>query len=280
MFNKSFLSLFLAVAFFLTFSSIAFADYPYRFDDRLSVVQNEYAKNDANPGAGSFGMLIDALDNAGLIGILRNLVPEFEKMVETLQGLFHAMQKERHAEDLNKILGHFRDNWPVAINRMKKLKGSSSEVDLAGFMAFMEAYKTLLDDSISADHSLGDSDVVKFMSQLTHLFNALESAYGSFYMGFKALNIPIKIDWNIFQTTNKLIQMIPEELIDAKFMSELLQAPSEVFHSLAKTIEDVNEQIRDSPIGQYVPLVLQVVENLVKNWVAQQEYHINRDAEL
>jgi len=223
-----------------------------------------------------FGELMDSLENIGLKRILENLLPEFRSMVDKLQGLFHSLQKDRHVGDLNRIVGHFRDNWPRAIKLVRKEKGSGSEVDLAGFMAFMETYKKLLDESINADSNLENSDVVKFMDQLTHLFNALEAAYGNFYMAFKAFKIPIIITWDIFQATNKIVQMIPKELIDTQFFNELLQTPNLIFRELASTINTFNEEIRKSPIGHMVPIGLQVVESMVKNWVAQQEHEINR----
>jgi hypothetical protein len=278
--KNSYLSVIFAVAFFFAFSSMAFADDAVRFGnaygDRLAV-QNEYLnKNSGSP----LTSLIQALKNVGVWNIIINLAPEFEQMASTADGLFHTFQKEKHAEDINIILGHFRDNWPIAINRMKKLKGSSAEVDINNFIEFMRTYQDLLDQSIHRDSQLEDSDIVKFMGQLTHLFNALESAYGNLYLTFKTLNLPIKIDWNIFQMSNKIVQMIPKELINTEFLKDIMQAPNAIFNELAQSIESLNDQIYDSPVGQYVPILLQVVENFVKNYVDQQNHRINREIEL
>jgi len=286
--KKSFLSLFFAVAFFLAISSIALADDPVRFgsdqfdrfaanhyDDRLAKTA-QYDDRLEKTADTPINNLIGSLQNLGVWNIITNLAPEVKQMAETAEGLFHTLSKKQHYQDLAIIVGHFRDNWPLAINRMKKLKGASSEVDLSSFVEFMRAYQDLLDQSIHRDKQLEDSDVVKFMGQLTHLFNALEAAYGNLYFAFKTLKLPIKIDWNIFQMTNMLMQKIPQSFINVDFIQELVQAPNAFFSEMAQLVESLNEKLYESPVGQFMPIILQQVETFVQTWVDQREHDANR----
>lgn len=275
--KKSFLTLFFAVAFFLAISSIALADNPVRLNDQFDRFDTaQYDDRLTKSSDTPIGNLIGSLQNLGVWNIITNLAPEVKQMADTAEGLFHTLSKKQHYQDLAVIVGHFRDSWPLAINRMKKLKGASSEVDLNSFVEFMRTYQDLLDQSIHRDKQLEDSDVVKFMGQLTHLFHAVEAAYGNLYFAFKTLKLPIKIDWNIFQMTNSLIQKIPQSFINVDVIQELVQAPNAFFTEMAGVIEVLNEKLYESPVGQFMPIILQQVEVFVQNFVAQREHEENK----
>jgi len=262
--HKSSLLLPLVLAFLMALCSMASADY---MQDRFTVQNSAYATKDVSGG------LIDVLDRTGVLPIIKNLVPEIHDLLEKAEHLFHFMEKDRHAHDLNKILGHIRDTWARALDEMMASRRASDLVDVNGFHAFLAKYQVLLDRAVHNDRELDGSDVVQFMAQLEHLFRALESAYAVVFFGLESLNIPIKLNWYLFSQSKMVLKMLPTNLFDPEMLGELMRTPREMMDQFTRTFEELFEQLIDSPVGQYVPLIV----NMIQNMSAKQHHNQNRE---
>jgi hypothetical protein len=236
-----------------------------RYD--AAVQKNEYMN------AGNTKSLVDVLDRAGVLPIVKNLVPEFHDLMVKVEKLFHALDRDRHRHihDLNKVLGHLKDTWSRALDEIMSEKRRSNEiVDVNAFRAFLEKYKVLLDQAIQTD-GLENSDIVQFMDQLDHLFRALEAAYAVIFFGLKDLNIPFQLNWFIFSQTKLIVNMIPSNLFDPEMLGELMTTPKEMMNQFIGSIEELYEQLMDSPAGQYVPLIV----NMIQTMSARQQRHVD-----
>jgi len=253
--RKSSLLLSLVLAFLLAFSSMASADYMY---DRFAVQNSGYASKDGSSG------LLDVLDRTGVLPIIKNLVPEFHDLLTKVEHLFHFMEKDRHAHDLNKILGHLRDTWSRTLDEMmiSEKRRTTDLVDISGFNQFMTKYQKLLDKAVNSDRDLEGSDVVQFMAQLVHLFHAIEAAYAVVFLSLENLNIPIKLNWFLFSQSKLLFNMLPTNLFDPDMLGELMRTPREMMDQFTHVIEELFEQLMDSPIGQYFPLIRDMIYNM------------------
>jgi len=237
--------------------------------NRYDAVQNtEYAN------AGNTKSLIDVLDRAGVLPIVKNLVPEFHDLMVKMENLFHALERDRHRHihDLNKVLGHLKDTWSRSLDEIMSEKGRSSQiVDVNAFRAFLGKYKVLLNQAIQTD-GLENSDIVQFMDQLDHLFRALESAYAVIFFGLKDLNIPFQLNWFLFSQTKMIVNMIPNNLFDAEMLGELMRTPKEMMNQFIGAIEELYEQLMDSHAGQYVPLIVNMIQTMS---AARQQRHVD-----
>lgn len=259
----------LVFMFLLAVASVAVADYargPQGMAfDRFDVQNNEYATKGSSKG------LVDALDRAGLLTIVKNLVPEIHELLVKMEHLFHSLDRDRHRHigDLNRVLGHLKDTWARAMLETMR-GGASSIVDVNGFDAFLDKYQVLLNKAIR-DDALEDSDVAVFLTQLEHLFRILKPTYAAIFLGLKDKGIPFILDWNLFSQTTKIVDKIPDNLFDPDMLGDLMKTPKDIMNQFATAFEDYYEQLMDSPIGQYVPLALGMINAATMN-SARQRY--------
>jgi len=259
--------------FIVAFASVAVADLqrgPQGMAfDRFAVQNNEY------PSKGGARGLIEALDRAGVLPIVKNLVPEIHELLVKMENLFHSLDRDRHRHisDLNKVLGHLKDTWARAMNEMMR-GGESGVVDVNGFNAFLAKYQQLLNKAIH-DDSLEDSDIAQFLGQLDHLFRLLESTYAALYYGLKETGIPFMLDWYLFSQTTKIVDKIPENLFDPEMLGDLMKTPKDIMSQFAASFEAYFDQLMGSPVGQYVPLAIGMINAATMN-SARQRYNDNR----
>jgi len=237
--------------------------------DRFAVQNNEY------PSKGAARGLIDALDRAGVLPIVKNLVPEIHELLVKMENLFHSLDRDRHRHisDLNRVLGHLKDTWAHAMNEMMR-GGASAAVDVKGFNAFLAKYQELLDKAIR-DDSLEDSDIAQFLGQLDHLFRLLESTFAALFYGLKDKGIPFILDWNLFSQTTKIVDRIPDDLFDPHLLGDLMKTPKDLMSQFAASFEEYFDQLMGSPIGQYVPLAIGMINAATMN-SARQRFNENR----
>jgi len=272
--RKSYILLSLVLAFFLSFSSMASADLMY---DRFTVQNNGYPTKDS----ATTRSLLDVLGRTGVLPIIKNLVPEFHDLLATMEELFHSMEKERHAHDLNRIMGHLKDTWSRALDEV--VVNGTDIVDVSAFHAFLAAYQTLLDREVSSDRELDGSDVVKFMAQLEHLFHALESAYAVAFLSLKDFlpYLPFKLDWTFFSTqSQKIMDKLPADLFNPSMLRELMKIPREMMGQFTMVFEELYNELMKSPLGQVVPVVVNMIPvlvNMIKNMPEQQRHNQNRE---
>jgi len=271
----------LALILFLAIGSVAVSG-GLAFD-RFAVQNNDYTAKGPRS-------LVNALDRAGVLGIVKNLVPEVGNLIVQMENLFHALDRDRHRHisDLNRVLGHLKDTWSLAIDEMMSQKGSQV-VDVNAFHSFLEVYKVLLDRAIRED-SLEGSDVVQFMGQLDHLFRVLESAYAAVYLGLKdilretglkdilmGMGIPSEITWSLFSSTKNIVNRIPNNSFDPELLGDLMRTPKEMMNQFTVAFEELFEKLMISPFGQWVPIVTGMINAATMN-AARQRF--NEKAEL
>jgi len=260
----------LALILFLAIGSVAVSG-GLAFD-RFAVQNNDYTAKGPRS-------LVNALDRAGVLAIVKNLVPEIHDMILKVENLFHALDRDRHRHisDLNRVLGHLKDTWSLAIDEMMSQKGSQV-VDVNAFQAFLQMFKVLLDKAIR-DDSLEGSDVVQFMDQIDHLFRVLESAYAVVYLGLpdilKEMRLPFAITWSLFSSTKQIVNLIPDNLFDPELLGDLMKTPKEMMNQFTVAFEDLFEKLMDSPYGQYIPVVTSMINAATMN-AARQRFNENR----
>jgi len=253
---------------------MASADLMY---DRFTVQNNGYPTKDS----ATTRSLLDVLGRTGVLPIIKNLVPEFHDLLATMEELFHSMEKERHAHDLNRIMGHLKDTWSRALDEV--VVNGTDIVDVSAFHAFLAAYQTLLDREVSSDRELDGSDVVKFMAQLEHLFHALESAYAVAFLSLKDFlpYLPFKLDWTFFSTqSQKIMDKLPADLFNPSMLRELMKIPREMMGQFTMVFEELYNELMKSPLGQVVPVVVNMIPvlvNMIKNMPEQQRHNQNRE---
>jgi len=237
--------------------------------DRFAVQNNEYADKGSSRG------LVEALDRAGVLAIVKNLVPEIHELLVKMENLFHSLDKDRHRhiDELNRILRHLKDTWARAMAEMMR-GGASSIVTVNGFNSFLAKYQELLNKAIH-DDDLEDSDVAQFLGQLEHLFRLLESTYAAIYYGLKESGIPFIVDWNLFSQTTKIVDKIPDDLFDEKMLGDMMKTPKEIMSQFAAAFEEYFNQLMGSPVGQYVPLAISMINAATMN-SARQRFNENR----
>jgi len=272
--RKSSVLLSLVLAFFLAFSSMASADMKF---DRFAVQNNGYPTKDST----TTKSLYDVLSRAGVLPIIHNLVPELGDLLRNMEKMFHSLEKDRHAHDLNKIMGHLKDTWSNTFDNMR-VKGTDI-VDVNAFHAFLTKYQELLDKAVSRDRELDGSDVVQFMAQLEHLFHALESSYAVAFLSLKdyLAYFPFKLDWNFFSSkSQEILDKLPADLFDPNMLRELMKIPREMMGQLTTYFDEKYDELMQSPVGHMVPMLINmipVVVNMIKNMPEQQRHNMNRE---
>jgi len=272
--QKSYVLFSLVLAFFLAFSSMASADLMF---DRFAVQNNGYPTKDST----TTRTLHDVLSRAGVLPIIHNLVPELSDLLRNMEKMFHSLEKDRHAHDLNKIMGHLKDTWSTTFDNIR-VKGTDI-VDVNAFHTFIVKYQELLDKAVSRDRELDGSDVVQFMAQLEHLFHAIESAYAVAFLSLKDYlsYLPFKLDWNFFSSkSQEILDKLPADLFDPNMLRELMKIPREMMGQLTSFFDEKYDELMQSPIGHMVPMLINmipVVVNMIKNMPEQQRHNLNRE---
>jgi len=272
--QKSYVLFSLVLAFFLAFSSMASADLMF---DRFAVQNNGYPTKDST----TTRTLHDVLSRAGVLPIIHNLVPELSDLLRNMDKMFHTLEKDRHAHDLNKIMGHLKDTWSTTFDNIR-VKGTDI-VDVNAFHTFIVKYQELLDKAVSRDRELDGSDVVQFMAQLEHLFHAIESAYAVAFLSLKDYlsYLPFKLDWNFFSSkSQEILDKLPADLFDPNMLRELMKIPREMMGQLTSFFDEKYDELMQSPIGHMVPMLINmipVVVNMIKNMPEQQRHNLNRE---
>jgi len=235
------------------------ADAPAMAFDRFAVQNNEYSKT------GSAKSLVDVLDRAGVLIIVKNLVPEFHDLVVKMEKLFHALDRDRHQHihDLNRVLGHLKDTWSRSFDEILSERRPYDPVDVNAFHYFLEKYRMMLDRAIHAD-GLQNSDVGQFLDQLDHLFRALESAYAAIFLAMESFQLPFQLNWILFSKTKDIINQIPDNLFDAEMLGELMKTPKEMMNQFTTGFEEMYKQLMLSPAGQWVPLAINFMQAMSK----------------
>lgn len=146
--RKSSVLLSLVLAFFLAFSSMASADLMF---DRFAVQNSGYPTKDST----TTKSLYDVLSRAGVLPIIHNLVPELGELLKNMEKMFHSLEKDRHAHDLNKIMGHLKDTWFNTFDNMR-VQGTDI-LDVNTFHSFLVKYQELLDKAVTRDRELDGS---------------------------------------------------------------------------------------------------------------------------
>jgi len=270
MFNKSLVVVFFAVVFFLSFSSVSFADNLY---NRYGGIQNQFG---SQKSGSTVRNLIDTLDNVGLLKIVKIVVgPAFNHVVEALDTGFHHLNKEQHVDDINRIVGHFKKSWFKAVSHMMEEAAPGEIVDNEKFVEFMSLYQSLLDMAIRNDSYLEKSDVLKLLGQVNVLFSALDALYQAFFNTLENLEFTHLMTWNIFALTNGLVAGVPDKIIDFESMKEVLQTPNEILKGLDQSIQQLYQLVDESPIGNFLPSAIKFAENTLKGWVENQQIQQN-----
>jgi len=232
------------------------ADYPDMAYERFAVQNTEYGSKLSGKS------LLDVLEKRGVLLIFKNLVPEVLDLLKSVEQTFHFMEKGRHAHDLNKILGHLKDTWSRALDDVMRSHSPSEVVDVNAFNTFVQRYQALLDTAISNDRGLEGSDVLRFSSQLEHLFRALESAYAVLYFALQDLHLPIQLTWMLFSPTRLIVKSIPDNLFDPNMLGDLMRTPRELMNQFTHAFDELFQQLMDSPAGQYVPLIINMIQSM------------------
>jgi len=245
--------------------------------DRYSVQNNDYEPKDYYIQGGNGKSLVNALDRAGILDIIRNLVPEVVDLLVKLEKLFHALDEDRHRHihDLNKVLGHIKDTWTRSLDEMTKEKGPMAVVDVNAFRAFLDKYKVLLNRAINSD-GLQASDVVKFMDYLDHLLRSLEAAYAVVFFGLKDLGLPFQLTWSLLAMTKRVIYMIPANLFDADMLGELMQTPKELMSQLTSGVELFHKTIEEYGASAYFSIAVNMIQNFITQQQQKRQHDINR----
>jgi len=274
--RKSSVLLSLVLAFFLAFSSMASADMKF---DRFAVQNNGYPTKDST----TTKSLYDVLSRAGVLPIIHNLVPELGELLKNMEKMFHSLEKDRHAHDLNKIMGHLKDTWFNTFDNMR-VQGTDI-LDVNTFHSFLVKYQELLDKAVTRDRELDGSDVVQFMAQLEHLFHALDSAYAVAFLSLKDyLNLPyfpFRLDWDFFSSkSQEILQKLPADIFDPNMLRELTKIPREMMGQLTTYFDEKYDELMKSPVGHMVPMLINmipVVVNMIKNMPEQNRHNMNRE---
>jgi len=245
--------------------------------DRLAVQNNGFPTKDST----TTKTLHDVLSRAGVLPIIHNLVPELSDLLRNMDKMFHTLEKDRHAHDLNKIMGHLKDTWSTTFDNIR-VKGTDI-VDVNAFHTFIVKYQELLDKAVSRDSELDGSVVVQFMAQLEHLFHAIESAYAVAFLSLKDYlsYLPFKLDWNFFSSkSEEILDKLPADLFDPNMLRELVKIPREMMGQLTSYFDEKYDELMQSPIGHMVPMLINmipVVVNMIKNIPEQQRHNLNRE---
>jgi len=253
---------------------MASADLMY---DRFAVQNSGYPTGDST----TTKSLYDVLSKAGVLPIIHNLVPELGVLLKSIDKMFHSLEKDRHAHDLNKIMGHLKDTWSITFDNIA-VKGTDI-VDVNAFHTFIVKYQELLDKAVSRDRELDGSDVVQFMSQLEHLFHTLESAYAVAFLSLKDYlpYLSITPDFNFFSSkSQEILDKLPADLFDPNMLRELLKIPREMMGQFTTFFDEKYDELMRSQIGHMVPMVINmipVVVNMIKNMPEQQRHNMNRE---
>jgi len=244
--------------------------------DRFAVQNKGYPTKDS----ATTKSLYDVLSKAGVLPIIHNLVPELGDLLKSIDKMFHSLEKDRHAHDLNKIMGHLKDTWSNTFDKMA-VKGTDI-VDVNAFHAFIVKYQELLDVAVSRDRELDGSDVVQFMSQLDHLFHTLESAYAVAFLSLKDYlpYLSITPDFDFFSSKSReILDKLPADLFDPNMLRELLKIPREMMGQLTTYFDEKYDELMRSSIGHMIPMfinMIPVVVNMIKNMPEQHQHNMNR----